>query len=138
MVSVESGPPLIPPPGDTFYNLNPGSLRHLWVVVSRPAPTGEVVIFNFTTWHAGDDESCVIEPGDHPAVRHRTVIAYRRGRLLSEKTLAELKRISCYSAGVPVSPELLARIHRGALASPFTPQKLQALIQEQIDRDSLQ
>ncbi len=55
---------------------------HLWVVSSLPTDDGSVVILSFTTWRFGCDENCVIEVGEHPFVKHKTVIAYEKALLL--------------------------------------------------------
>lgn len=114
--------------GSTFLNQNPGSPEHLWIVVAGPTDGAEFVIFNLTTWKDGCDESCIVRRGDHPFVTHDSFIAYARGQILSTNNWILLQRYGC-TIRDPVSPELLDRIRHGALASDFTPQKLQRIVQ---------
>jgi hypothetical protein len=99
------------------------------VVSSPPTANGEVVVFNLTTWRFGCDENCMIMPGEHPFVAHKTVVAYELGLLLSqEQQQAILKNAALCPQKDPVSEALLAKIQRGALVSDLTPQKLQDII----------
>lgn len=113
--------------GDTFLNQNPGSPEHLWVVVAGPTSAGEFVIFNFTSWRDGCDESCVVQSGEHPYIAHKSVIAYARGQSLSNAAWALLQRYGC-TIKRRVSPELLRKIQEGALASEFTAGKFQSAV----------
>jgi hypothetical protein len=117
--------------GDCFLNQNPGSPEHLWIVVAGPTPAGELAIFNITSWREGCDESCIVERGEHPFVQHKSVVAYARGQLLSDETWALLQRHGC-TMKPPVSAELLRKIQDGALASDFTPGKLQTLVRQEL------
>ena len=95
--------------GETFINLNPGSPEHLWVAASNKNQRGEIVIFNFTSWRKGCDESCIINPGEHPFVKNKTVVSYQRGRLFPEEAKKTMERISCFQSHRPVTEELLKR-----------------------------
>ena len=123
--------------GDTFINLNPDSPEHLWVVASLPTPDGSLVIFNLTSHRSGCDETCVVEPGEHPFVKHRSVVAYARGQSLPAQAVKYMQARKLYQPHQPVSAALLDRIQRGALASEFTPQKLQAAVRESMRTQGL-
>ncbi len=81
----------------------------------------------------GCDESCVIEPGEHPFVKKKTVIAYEKTRSLSstQQDLI-LKNPTLCPALDPVSKTLLARIQDGAFILDLTPQKYQAIIKDSL------
>jgi hypothetical protein len=119
--------------GDTFL-LRGG---HLWVVSTLPAADGSVVMFNFSSFLHGCDDSCVLYDGEHPFIRHDTFVFYAKGlvvpsamqkKLMSTPSEAEPRQ--------PVSAELLERIQLGALESDFTPQKIQKAVQ--VSRDQQQ
>lgn len=114
--------------GDTFC------LTHLWVVSSLPTPDLSVVVFNFTTWRPGVDENCIAEAGDHPFIKHKSVVLYEQGRLFSPDHLAKTLALPECSERAPVSPALLARIQAGALKSDLTKQKYQAIIEDSMAR----
>ncbi len=66
--------------GDTFLVDEPATSydSHLWMVVSAPERDRDrVVILNLTSWRADKDQACVLEPGDHPYVRHRSCVRKR-------------------------------------------------------------
>ena len=123
--------------GDTFINLNPDSPEHLWVVASLPTPDGSLVILNLTSHRPGCDETCVVEPSEHPFVKHRSVVAYARGQCFPAHAVKYMQARKLYQPHQPVSAALLERIQRGALASEFTPQKLQAIIRESMRTQGL-
>ncbi len=61
--------------GDTFKIPQPETSldTHLWVVISDPAADAEnILIVNFTTSRADSDKACILQPGEHPFVRHET------------------------------------------------------------------
>ena len=112
--------------GETFVNLNPSSPPHLWVVCSTPDAAGEVVIFNLTTPSLFSDTTCVLRPGDHEWIDHDSVVEYERGRMFSEDLKSLMIRRGVYRECAPMRPAVLRRIQEGALASPFTPERLAA------------
>ena len=114
--------------GETFLNTNPYIAVHLWAIVSTPTVEHAVVMFNFTSWKSGCDETCLIKTGEHPFVQHDTVVAYRRGQLLSRAAWNELQRLGFYQEHAALSDSLLRRIQQGALDSEFTPIDLQDII----------
>lgn len=107
--------------GDTFKS------EHLWIVCSLPAADSSVVAVGFTTWRPRcDDENCVIEPGEHPFVKHKTVIAYEKARLLSIAQQQQVEKLC--PAGPPASAALLDKIQLGALKSDLMVAKYQEII----------
>jgi hypothetical protein len=115
--------------GESFVNLSPQSPPHLWIVISKEGPGGFVVA-NLTSRVPGCDETCVVKVGEHPWVRHDSVIAYARAQLLSRQAIDVLKKLGCYAPKEPVSAQLLLRIQRGALESPYMKQRYQAQVRE--------
>lgn len=58
------------------------------MVVSDPAINGEqILIVNFTTKRADSDLACVVNKGEHPFVRHETVVSYRGAKVVSATEL---------------------------------------------------
>ena len=113
--------------GDTFF------AGHLWIVCSNQTADGSVVIFNVTSLRSDSDRNCIVQPGDHPAVSHDSVIAYEYGRILTKAEQGRLEGSSLF-AGMrrePATPELLTRIQKGALRSDQTPIEIQDIVREQ-------
>lgn len=88
---------------------------HLWMVISDPTIDDSLVLLvNLTSWRADKDQSCRLNPGDHPAVHHNSVIYYDGSRVHSDAHLNWLLNSGKIVLDVPLSPELLQRIREGA------------------------
>jgi hypothetical protein len=92
---------------------------HLLIICSDPLADGSVVAFNLTSKDWDSDLTCVVKPGEHPYVKHDSVIAYHWGEFLTPRHIERLLLFAPVQYG-PVSPELLRRIQEGALASDDT------------------
>lgn len=91
--------------GDTFLG-GLGETKHLWVA-SAQSTDGNIVAFNFSSLVDGCDESCVVHPGEHPFVKHTTVVRYGDGLIWTPET----QRI------VDGNPDLMAP--RSPVAAPL-------------------
>lgn len=108
--------------GDTFH-----LLEHLWVVVSNPTADGSIAMVNFTTLRRPCDETCVLNAGDHPFIRHPTIVAYGRGRMSPLNAHAAIQR---QPRDERVRRRVLDRIMRGAIQSEATPPRVLRAIQD--------
>jgi hypothetical protein len=118
--------------GETYLVLNKG---HLWVVITDPQSDGSVAMVSFTTKRANSDLNCVMNVGDHPFIRHETIVAYELARVLDPGQQKHvLANPSLSPPKAPVSSALLQRIHEGALVSDLTPQKIQKMVRETMKR----
>lgn len=119
--------------GTAFLNRSDEVITaHLWVIVSDPAADPErIILTNLTTRRSGSDETCVLEPGDHPFVKHPTVIHYRQARLVGLASLEKLLRNGDIRLAEGFSPEVLARIRAGFFRSPFAPRECKYLLRKQ-------
>jgi hypothetical protein len=118
--------------GDTFL-LTGGHVPtpHLWVVLWGPAgPADAYLAAHFTTLRAYSDRTCILEPGDHPFVRHPTSVAYRDVLRWTDSRLTQLIADGIAKPRQPLSPAVLERIRSGFFASAHTPH---ALVQMAID-----
>jgi hypothetical protein len=110
-------------PGDTFRLSADGG--HLWVVCSLPDQDGSFVIINMTGWKQDCDEDCLIEVGEHPRVTKKTVMAFGRAETANQATLPFRQG---FKSDTPVSGQLLERIQRAAVLSPYLSPKMQNAI----------
>ena len=108
-------------PGDSYYILD-----HLWIVVSHPAADGSVAMVNFTTHRPPCDETCVVNVGEHPFIKHKTIVAYGFARMVPARAHADVKK---QPSGAPVGQKLLERILRAASQSLATPPKVLAAME---------
>jgi hypothetical protein len=107
--------------GDTFFDSIASNPPHLWIVVAM-LDAGEVLAFNLTSHRVGCDETCIVEPTDHPCgdVKHKSVIAYRYGQLYDASQIDMSIRARVLKMRTRVSTVLLERVQRGALNSEHT------------------
>lgn len=106
--------------GDTFLVAEPGTSYdwHLWMVVSDPSiDSKRVLIVNLTSWCEDKDHSCVLGPGDHPYVRHRSCVNYGGAKVVSAAEIERLLEAGRLASHTPISSELLTRIRQAVPAS---------------------
>ncbi len=101
--------------GDTFLIPLPGTTldSHLWIVLSDPSAFPEqVVIVNVTSHRADKDQACILDVGDHPFIKHKSCIEYRRAKVLPAEQLITLlgDRVEQLDT---CNTELLGRIRDG-------------------------
>jgi hypothetical protein len=108
--------------GNTFL------IEHLWIVVSLPTAEGHVALVSFTTRRWNSDASCVVQAGEHPWVKHETVVEYEKARVFDLPTQQKVLANKMLRPQADVSRSLLQRIQLGALSSDLAAQKVQALI----------
>ena len=103
--------------GDTFLITEPGTSydSHLWMVISDPSVDPHfVLVVNFTSWREDKDQSCIVEPSEHPYVKKRTIVNYAKAKHLPVVRLAKLIASGQIKAHTPLSETLLTRIRKGA------------------------
>lgn len=125
--------------GDTFFCLS-GHAEHLFIVLSEPRTYPSeghgnrlcLVSVNFTSIHEGQifDPACIVEPGDHPFIRHRSYVFYQKIQILDYEHVCRCVNQGIYRAGVTASPELLAKIIAGIQQSSFIPRKFKILFHQ--------
>ena len=123
--------------GDTFLNAtrsDPGTPAHLWFVLSNPAlDSGQVLIVNISSCKGAytEDSTCILEPGDHPFVKRASFVYFAKARCPSVAQLEAGFQKELFRFLEKATPELLERIRRGALSSPFMARKYKDLLKEQ-------
>lgn len=103
--------------GDTFKLLDTTIDDHLWVVISDPLldVADPVVIVNLTTCREGrTNPTCILEPGDHPFVRHPTAVRYEAALDVSNPGLEGRANDGSIVLQGQLRPSVLDRIRRGA------------------------
>ena len=120
-------------PGDTFYDASGIIDGHLWVVISDPSayPDDKVLIVNLTSWKSDRDQSCTLEAGEHPFIKHKTCVNYRESRLVDTADLDRAVQRGSLKKREQISPALLDRIRKGAARSEFIPLRNHQLLLQQ-------
>lgn len=116
--------------GDTF-RLNT-DVAHVWVVIAGPDDANRVVMVNFTTRRGNCDDTCVVQPGEHPNVTRDSVIAYAGAWVVNKYTLDQAIALHKGQTLAPVSPALLSRIQMGALASIYASPIVQSAVRKHL------
>lgn len=115
--------------GDAYLDVSPGVPEHLWFVCTQPDLQGCVVVLNLTSQQPWTkDLSCILKAGDHPFVVRDTVVFYQRGLIVAVTQIQAEINNGVFRPKDPASPQLMARIRRGALNSSFTPRTLKKAI----------
>lgn len=92
--------------------------KHRWVVISDPAiDPANVLVVNITSYSPFEDQSCILEPADHPSLTARSVVNYPRARVLSDSDLDSFLEDGLVRLLDPLTPHVLDRIRRCALDS---------------------
>jgi hypothetical protein len=101
-------------------------VEHLWILITKPNPLNDSSIWvNVTTARPGSDRTTVLQPGDHPAIRHESVIFYRGAKLVDLVKLQGLIQAAKARRESPCPGSLLLKIQAGVLASKFSPRRIQ-------------
>lgn len=102
--------------GDTFRFTNRDS--HLWIVLSDPAlnPTN-VLIVNLTSQTPGKDSTCVLNVGDHPFIRHPTIVYYGKARSVTDALLEQCVREGAINLAIAMERAVLKRIIDGGFVT---------------------
>jgi hypothetical protein len=119
--------------GDTLLIPAPGSdvKPHLWIVVTEPnAETHLCIIVSVTTLRNNKDQTVTVRVGDHPFLRHDSVIFYADAQIVDSRQLRADLIARVAERREPFSAELLKLAQDGVLASPFTPNKVVSFCRE--------
>jgi hypothetical protein len=118
--------------GDTFLIPKRGTdTEHLWIVITEPDADANAVCVSVTTKRSYSDTTVVLSVGDHPFVKHESVIHYADARILDLRTVeaaldANTRSFVCVSHK-PCSDSLLARVQDGLLKSPYPTKGIKAV-----------
>ena len=117
--------------GDTFLlPKSADAVEHLWIVLTDPDPqSNQAVCVNVTTRQSHSETTVVLQPGDHPFIRHESVVHYADADFLNMEMIDRVlstttkQRFVC-QPHARCSPELLKRIQNGLLASKLAKRKI--------------
>ena len=123
--------------GDAFLLTTKGINDHPQVVISDPGQNSEeLVVVSLTSYNTISNESrkdgsCILQPGDHPWIKHTTCVSYRDGRIVSEGRLDAMLAARQIELLEPVTDPILTRIIEGAENTEELPNKCKALLEDQ-------
>ncbi len=96
-----------------------GSKNHLYVIVTDSCAENRQLLVNVSTIYPETyyDNTCVIEAGEHPFIKHSSYIVYRQARIDRTEHLIKCVNGWVFRPSQPVSDDLLERISKGFLSS---------------------
>lgn len=122
--------------GDTFIFTFDGS--HLSMAITSPlGPNGLFLAVNLTSVKDGKpfDDTCLVQPGEHPWVRKTSEVYYQKAR---EWQVSGFDSLGTYGGScvlnAPLSAALLLRVQEGALVSPHMKGRFQTMVSKQLGR----
>ncbi|MCK5876738.1 MAG: hypothetical protein KAG43_03820 [Candidatus Marithrix sp.] len=101
------------------------SCKHLFIVLT--APEGEppvVVMVNITTRRPTSDATVILTSGDHPFIKHESVVAFEHTSLFEVERLENGLSNGSLSKYPDINETLFIIIKQGLLNSPRTPQNI--------------
>jgi hypothetical protein len=107
-----------------------GTNYHLRFVISDPDAENKVMIVHMTTiYETGrEDLSCVLVPGDHHCVKHRSYIRYDNPLVLDRVKILREKFNGTIQMVEDVTEEILLKIQEGARNNDALPEKFKPFI----------
>jgi hypothetical protein len=120
--------------GDAFFIRDRSVDTHLWVVVSDTEKDPDrVVMMSITTYEDHKESVCLVDPGDHPRIGHKSCVAYNGTRMITLGQLNALQDGGHLSIQSPVSEELLTRIRNGVSRSmKIKPKFIDILLEQEV------
>src|SRR2546422_4451969 len=86
---------------------------HLWVVLSDTEKFPEqVVIVSLTTHTPEKDQACIVQPNEHPWVRHTSCVSYFHAKVVTLAMLLRWKDAGLIVLQEPLHPNILGRIRQ--------------------------
>lgn len=92
----------------------------------------EALCVNVTDKATCDDTSCILMPGEHPAITKESAIAYRWAKVLPLTNLTFASIASMVELFQPLPPAILKRIQEGGLRSDFITPGNRKLIEREL------
>ena len=110
---------------------------HLWILVTDPVgEPPQTIIVAVSTKRFYKDSTVVLSPGDHPWVRHESVIFYDHALIPEVRHLNEAVRRRIGELNQPCTPDVLRRVQDGLLSSPRTPKRVKKFYEDWLSAGS--
>ena len=105
--------------GSCFLGEPEGIKRHLKIILTEPNASGFVVVVSVTTLDTSkpQDLSCILRKGDHPFIRHDSVIAFDKAQALFAVDIIAKLHSGAYIRKEEMSGAVFERVLSAARAS---------------------
>jgi hypothetical protein len=104
--------------------------KHLFVVLNAPycesggVPSVAMVSFRSLAPDLPYDQTCLLNKGDHPFIKHPTWVDYGKARIEAAAAIERGVRSGILVQHDPLSEAVFRRITAGLCTSPMTPMKV--------------
>ncbi len=107
--------------GDTFLTGDGDEDNfHLWVIITPPSE-GEVITVCVVTAHKRSERLVVLHAGDHPFIKHESVVAYRYSKIRAVVDIEAAMVTGAAKKREAMAEDTVRRIEVGLVESDFTP-----------------
>jgi hypothetical protein len=114
----------------------PDDKKHLHFIVVGPCVFPDygcqphVLLVSVTTLYNEDyhDPACVLEAGEHPFVRHKSYIDYRKAMIQPVAHVEKMRDQGVWSEHGKCSPAVLEKIYNGIFVSPRVKRFVQEIL----------
>ena len=86
---------------------------------------------NMTTQRDYSDTTVVLHIGEHPFIKHPTIVNYQDARIVKVANLIAAYHSRLFKPQAPFSMEILQKIRKGIFDSPLTPEKIKTYCRTQ-------
>lgn len=107
--------------GDTFLRpacSTPNETQHLWIVVTNPSSENRVLIVNITAFKSWQDQTVILNRGEHPFITERSCVFYREAEIVDNAKLDDAEKAGAILKREPCSKSMIDLIRDGVNASP--------------------
>ena len=117
--------------GDCFLIGGHWLTPHLWIVLTEPSgDPARVLIASCTSRRSWSDDTVVLNRGDHPFIRHETVIAYAQIRIVESRVIEFQLYRGKITSKERMRRAVLDRVVEAVLASDNTTGKCKQFIRD--------
>lgn len=116
------------------------TIPHLWIVSTDPALSVEqaeggaqAILVSVTDSKNHPDRTLLLRPGDHPFIYKESIVLFAKSLIVSDiRKVQEGIDKGYWPQQAGFSAEIVARIQRGILKSPYTPDKAKRFLERQL------
>jgi len=114
---------------ETSYGEDGTAVGHLLVIILDPEEyTKNTIVIPIDTFRSNkQDQTTILNPGDHEFIKAKSFLNYNRARILSIATIEGLIKEGRAKIKPAMKPDILAKIVDGLRKSEHTPQEVLTL-----------
>lgn len=109
---------------------------HLFVILAGPTPLqnygaiDQFISVSLTSIYPGVpfDVACVLQPGDHPFIKHPSYVSYRHARIDPSHHVEKMVRDGIWKPQASCSPAIFEKIKQGAGLSKLIAREIKAFL----------